>query len=55
MSQKVNVITCRLRRDGQYLLIVRDVCGAKQERQILSEKPAPEGRDIVIRGDRVIG
>ena len=55
MSQKVNVVTCRLRRDGKYLLVIKDVCGGRQESQITHDRQVQEGTDIMVRGDKVIG
>lgn len=54
MTQRVNVVTCRLRRDGKYLLVIKDVCGGRQERTITHDRSVPEGSDIMVRGDKVV-
>jgi len=51
MTRKVNVASCTLRRDGQYMVSFKDARGTGYA---VSDQPVPEGKDVRIRDGRVI-
>lgn len=51
MTRKVNVASCTLRRDGQYMVAYKDSRGTGYA---VSEKAVPEGKDVRVRDGRVI-
>lgn len=52
--KKHNVLNCTLRRDGQYAVIIADVCGGRTMRVVLSDRPVKPGTDVVVSDDKVI-
>ena len=52
--KKHNVLNCTLRRDGQYAVIIADVCGGRTMRVVLSNRPVNPGSDVVVSADKVI-
>ena len=52
MSTKVNVQSCSLRRDGQYLITYR--VGASIY-SALSAQPIPAGTDVRVHDGKVVG
>ncbi len=52
MTQRVNVLTCNLRRDGQHLVTYRV---GSSVYSALSPKPVQPGTDVRVRDGKVIG
>ncbi len=52
MTQRVNVQTCTLRRDGQHLVTYRV---GSSVYSALSPKPVQPGTDVSVRDGKVIG
>lgn len=52
---KMHVITCRLRTDRKYMVIVAESSGGKGMRQVVSDHPVPPGEDVEVQDDRVVG
>lgn len=51
MTQKVNVLSCTIRRDDKYLVAYRDARGTGYA---VSDHPVETGSDVRIRDGKVI-